>query len=365
MPFKVIPAPHANVNDLELTVVRWLVAPWAGVTKGQVVCELETTKATIELESEHDGFLYPAAAEKKVVKVGEPVAYVFPTPDASQLTAIDNEPAADANVIVSSKARELMSQFGLVPADFPLHTSISSDTVIAKIRERGNAERDAASQPACPDVPSFGAGDVLILGQLNLGTLTWDALSHRSDGQHRAAAYVATDSSSIGIAALPVFAETQLSEMKAKGLRDVFVCPGGRKECEALLSRIAPLDLNLISVTHPSASVSPSARIGCGVFIGAGAIIGPEVEIGDFTNVLAGATVAHHSRVGRFASIADGAHLGGNVLVDDGALIGIGAAVNKRVHIGSGAIIVSGATAIDNVPADHVLRHDGSIAAKR
>jgi len=365
MPFEVIHAPHANVNDLELTLTRWLVSPWDKVAKGQAICELETTKATIELGSEFTGFLYPAVNERDVVKVGEPVAYVFPTADPAQIAAVAANPTKNTTMIVSAKARALMAEFGLTEADFPRHTSIGSDTVIAKIRERRG--RNGGPEPSIvhATIPQFTANDLVIYGELNLATLVWDALANRPDSPSRVVGFIPTDDMPKSFFNLPLFAESQLSEMAAKGLSRVFPCAASRQKCEQQAARLKSLNLVVPSVVHQSATVSCAAKLGIGVFVGAGAAIGPEVEIGDFTKVLSGATVAHHSRVGRFVAISDGAHIGGNVQIDDGALIGIGAAVNKRVHIGANALVVSGAAVVDHVPARHIHRRDGSVVPKR
>ncbi|MBF0324289.1 biotin/lipoyl-containing protein [Magnetospirillum moscoviense] len=358
MPFEVLRAPHVNVNDLTLKLVRWAVAPWQPIKAGTLLCELETTKAAVEFTADRAGFVLPAVQAGQSVRVGEPLAYVFPTADPRQAAELTVASAEEGDVVVSRKARDLMARFGLSHADFPRHTAIGSDTVLAMIRERGLHPLDGpALTPGV--VPDFGPDDIVLWGETNLATLAWDAL--QAGGGGRAAAYL-PDQGGGALFDLPMLTVGQWDEMKRAGLRKVFACSAGRAARAAQLAELARLGLEAATVVHPSAVVSAAARLGAGCFVGAGAKIGPLAEIGDGTSVLAGASVAHHSRVGCHCAISDGAHLGGNVTVGDGAVVGICAAVNKRVTIGDGALVVSGAAAFDDVPAGTVLRHDGSLA---
>lgn len=357
MPFEVLRAPHVNVNDLTLKLVRWAVRPWQPVEAGSLLCELETTKATVEFAADRAGFVLPAVEPGRTVRVGEPLAYVFSSADPAQAAELDGGPAATGDVVVSRKARDLMTRFGLDQTDFPRHTAIGSDTVLAMIRERGLHPLDGP--PSAPGtVPPFGPDDIVLWGESNLATLAWDAL--QAAGRGRAAAYVPDHGGGL-LFDLPVLAAEQWGEMKKAGLVRVFPCAAGRAQRQAQLAELARLGFKAATVIHPSAVVSSAARLGAGCFVGAGATIGPLAEIGDGASVLAGAGVAHHCRVGAHCAISDGAHLGGNVVIGDGAVVGICAAVNKRVTIGEGALVVSGAAAFDDVPAGAVLRRDGSV----
>lgn len=359
MSFHVVRAPHINANDLKMVLVRWLVEPWAEVVEGQAVGELETTKATIEVEIAWGGFFHPAVTPGRTVKVGEPIGYVFSRNDPEQLRALEEAEAPLEPALISRKARELMERFGLSSADFPRHTLIGLETVVAKIRERSHEEtaKMNGSGPRLP-VPEFVPQALVIYGEINQATLAFDALTGGESG-YRVSGFVDSEPSASGFFGYPVFAADQLEEMAAKGLRNIFLCGSGRAERERQAVAAVACGLRPVSVVHPSAHVSPLACLGTGVLVGAGVIVGPEVSIGDFTNLLAGATVAHHSRIGRHVAISDGAHLGGNVTVEDEVLIGIGVAVNKRIVIGAGATVVSGAVVTDNVPAGHVWRLDG------
>jgi UDP-3-O-[3-hydroxymyristoyl] glucosamine N-acyltransferase len=78
---------------------------------------------------------------------------------------------------------------------------------------------------------------------------------------------------------------------------------------------------------HPTAVVSPGARIGIGVFVGPCAVIEEDVEIG------AGSIIEAFCYVGHGARIGDGCRLHPRVTLYPGARLG------RRVEIHSGAVI--------------------------
>ncbi|GEM_PF-1952435 len=353
MAFRTITAPHVNVNDLEMIVVRWHVEPWQFVEEGETICEVETTKAVVSVDADHAGYVYPLVEEKESVKVGEPLAHIFPQNDPKQLGAITLKVNSAADIIITKKAQALMQEFGLAVSDFPRFSSISSETVIAKIRELkpSHATYDQKRTRELLSRIEIGKDSVAIYGERNQALLALDAFE-----EYTPVAYISSAERSPEFYGMPVIHTQALSQLMEKGLRYVYICGGSPKVKEEQEKECARIGLEVVSVVHPDSTVSSRARLGKGVFVGAQAAIGPDVEIGDFSQVLSGATVAHHCRLGKYVSISDGARLGGNVSVGDGALIGIGANINKRITIGRNAVVVSGATVIDHVPDNNTVR---------
>ena len=110
------------------------------------------------------------------------------------------------------------------------------------------------------------------------------------------------------------------------------------------------VEIDWITLTHPSAYVHPSVKLGEGTVVFAGAVIQPEAVIGDHVIVNTGATIDHDCRIGDFAHIAPGASLAGGVVVGEGALIGIGSSVIPGIKIGSWATLGAGAVAVRDIP---------------
>lgn len=68
----------------EGTIVSWLVAEGERVDEGQAILELETDKATVEMEAPASGYLVgirPGAVAGAVIPVGETIAFIADAPD--------------------------------------------------------------------------------------------------------------------------------------------------------------------------------------------------------------------------------------------------------------------------------------------
>ena len=109
--------------------------------------------------------------------------------------------------------------------------------------------------------------------------------------------------------------------------------------------------LKLLNAVHPSALISPVARIGKNVVIAAGAILGTDAQIGDSTIINTGAIVDHECRIGEGVHICPGVILAGRVEVGDGAFLGIGAKVLPCLKIGAHATVGAAALVREDVPA--------------
>ncbi|MCI0549163.1 MAG: acetyltransferase [Candidatus Rokubacteria bacterium] len=121
----------------------------------------------------------------------------------------------------------------------------------------------------------------------------------------------------------------------------------------ALIARLEGLP-GAASVIHPRASVSPSASIGGGTFIGPGAVVHTRARIGEHAIINSGAIVEHECVIGANAHVAPGAALAGRASVGPDTLVGLGARVLPGVAIGARCIIGAGAVVVEDVPDERI-----------
>lgn len=105
---------------------------------------------------------------------------------------------------------------------------------------------------------------------------------------------------------------------------------------------------------HPSAIVSPSAKIGEGTVVMPGAIINADAVIGCHCIINTGASVDHDCVVGDYCHIAPHATLCGLVQVGEGTLIGVGTSVKQCVNIGKWSVIGAGSVVVTDIPDEVV-----------
>jgi len=110
--------------------------------------------------------------------------------------------------------------------------------------------------------------------------------------------------------------------------------------------------LRLPVLIHPSAMVSPTAHLGDGTVVMAGAVVGAHARVGEMAIINTRAGVDHDCVLGDCVHVAPGATLCGNVTVGDEAFIGAGATVIPDIIIGNGAVVGAGTTVIRDVSSN-------------
>ena len=108
----------------------------------------------------------------------------------------------------------------------------------------------------------------------------------------------------------------------------------------------------LARIIHPSCIVSPSASIGAGSLLVAGAIVNANAQIGRFCIVNTGAVVDHDGQLADGVQLGPRATLASTVLCGEDAFIGTGASVIPRIKIGARAIVGAGAVVIRDVATE-------------
>ena len=101
---------------------------------------------------------------------------------------------------------------------------------------------------------------------------------------------------------------------------------------------------------HPSAIVSPRARLGEGTVVMHGAIVQTCVEVGKHCIINTGSSVDHDCKLADYVHIAPQATLSGAVEVGEGTWIGAGAVIKQCIKIGANCMIGAGAVVVKDVP---------------
>jgi acetyltransferase EpsM len=104
------------------------------------------------------------------------------------------------------------------------------------------------------------------------------------------------------------------------------------------------------SVIHPSAILSPTARLGAGTAVMAGVTVNASTTVGDHVILNTGSVVEHDCLIGDFVHISPHATLCGNVQVGEGTHVGAGATIIQGIKVGQWATIGAGAVIIEDVP---------------
>lgn len=110
------------------------------------------------------------------------------------------------------------------------------------------------------------------------------------------------------------------------------------------------LETRFEKAVHPSAIMSPSAKVGEGTVVMQGAIVQACAEIGKHCIVNTGASVDHECVLEDYVHVSPHSTLCGNVHVGEGSWIGAGTTVIPGVKIGKWSVIGAGSVVVRDIP---------------
>ncbi len=128
--------------------------------------------------------------------------------------------------------------------------------------------------------------------------------------------------------------------------------PTSFRQRQAIIDGLGVPHERFARVFHPSARVSPMARIGLNVLIMAGVVITSNAVIGDHVCVLPNTVIHHDVEVGALTLIGSNVTLAGGVRIGSNCYIGSGSSVMNGLAVGAGALIGIGSNVIRDVPPE-------------
>lgn len=148
-----------DANTEHALLAEWLVEDRAEVEQGQPVCVVETTKATVEVESPGSGTIVQLFAESSEVELGRTIAYVAESAD--ELASLDTRaergpaPPRTGERKATRKAVELAEQHGVDLATIEKRGFVTEKDVQAEI-DRLRATDAPRSDPLLAGVSTAG-----------------------------------------------------------------------------------------------------------------------------------------------------------------------------------------------------------------
>ncbi len=354
--------PTSDVNSEFGVIVAWEIEDRADVTAGDVIAEVETSKAILEVVAPEDGILLHGGALGAEVRLTEPIAHLFD--DVAALDAFLAERAAQAadgagddGVRASEPARRRAAELGIDLAAL----GAGSGLVTVRMVE----EAAATAAPAAPaDLPPLldapaGVQRIVLIGA-GLGATQVIDILEQSETQ-RAVAIVDDSPERWGadVLGVPVVGGSdRLGELFEQGALDAVVIAIST----SVPARTRLRELCQIRGIPLANAIDSSARIGRGVQMGTGNIIcafchfGVEARIGDNNFFSAYNSFEHHNVLGSDISTGPACVTSGLVTVGDRVRMGTGIFIQPHVELGDGVQVASGAIVLSSVPADHAIK---------
>jgi sugar O-acyltransferase (sialic acid O-acetyltransferase NeuD family) len=123
----------------------------------------------------------------------------------------------------------------------------------------------------------------------------------------------------------------------------------------AAISSLQVPDGRFATVVHPTARVSPLARIGRNVLVMAGAVVTSNAVIGDHVCILPNTVIHHDVTVGDWTLIGSNVTIAGGTAIGENCYIGSASSIMNGLQVGDRSLIGLGSNVIRSCPADSRL----------
>jgi hypothetical protein len=352
--------PASDVNSSTAEVTDWCVPDHSRVICGQIVAEVETSKAILDIASPADGLLLQVARKGAEIDLAEPVAYIFEEAVDLERYALDlerqrAEPTSPAHSGSRATAPAMARALEL---GVNLDAMSGQGIITVKMVEQVGAAAHATLGDVL-DAPK-DAERVLIIGA-GLGATQVLEIFATGGGRQFGVGIVDDDVSRWGgeVEGVPVVGGTgHLAELQARGGFDAAVIA---------ISTSVPVRTRLRLVCEKLAVpltnvIDPTARICAGVTFGPGNVVCAFSHFGFGTKVGANNFVSaynsydHHNILGTDISTGPGCLTSGLVELGDRVRLGTGIFVEPHLRIGHDAQIASGSTIVSAVPDGHAVK---------
>jgi sugar O-acyltransferase (sialic acid O-acetyltransferase NeuD family) len=355
-----IEIPLVNPNEPEVQVIEVAVEPFTRIARGDLVCVVETSKATADVEADVAGWIGPVhvtAGER--ASAGDLVCEVFaerPEPgEAAPVAAAAERPAG---LRLTRKAERLALEAGLDLTTLPTGRFLTEGDIEAIIgRGRTAGEIPSAIRERVSDRAAvvFGAGGLAkSLIELMRARGDVDPLCVVNDRPESVA----------DVLGVPVLGGREyLEPLRELGVPYAVNAVGAVRRIDdriGIFELLAAAGFEQPALVDPAAFVAPSATLAEGAQVFAGAAVCSAASIGRGAIVNTNAVVSHDCIVGDFAHVAPGALLAGEVTVGRATLIGMGVTAVVYLTIGERVIVGNGAVLNEDVP-DGTIVHAGGV----
>lgn len=345
------------INNEDFVVLGcWCVDNGSFVKCGQVLAVLETTKETVDLIAEVDGYIFYDISEGTEAEVGEIIAEIHDEPVRDigicdcMGTTKKQEKAFEERI--TKKALKLIDKYHVDITQLPVDQIIKEKDVLRLINQSKSIVQSKANE-------------LLIVCGGNVARMCIDTL--RLMGGYRIGGitdmYTKPGTQLMGI---PYIGDVDVLEEKYReGHRTAVNAYGGLVSSNTddlffarkrLYERIKGYQYFMPNLIHPKATVESSASMGEGNLIFSGAYIGTEAFIGNDCIINTGAIVSHNCKVGDHCRISPGAIIAGDVVIGENSIIGMGVTIYLKVKIGKNVIIYNGKNVFNDVPDNAVIR---------
>jgi sugar O-acyltransferase (sialic acid O-acetyltransferase NeuD family) len=367
--------PQLGVNDVDAKIIEWKKESGDIVRKGDIVCVVETTKATFDVESTSDGHMITlrdigeevafgdvlAVVSESVLTLEEAASFAAAVKSQFQSAAPDS---TEGPFAVTEKARLLALRKNIDVSKIRPHQGdrVTEAEVLKYMESSLKGETANELRDTVEDVyPSNRIQRLAVLGAGDGAVQIMDALAKIP---HQRAVMLFDDNKSIigrAVVGVPVVGAIDIDEIERRFKNNEFEAaiisistsiPFRYKAYEALKHRGVPF----ANVIHPSATVGINSKLGTGNVVLAFCQIGACTAIGDNNFMSAYCSIEHHSVLESHCSFGPGVVTSSRVHIGNMVRCGTGIFIEPHITIGDRSIVSSGCIIWKDIPSDVIAK---------
>jgi acetyltransferase-like isoleucine patch superfamily enzyme len=350
-----IKTPFLGTNDSQAVVQNWTKKSGTFVSYDEVVCELETTKAVVDVSSYMAGYLHVVAQPGETVQVGQILAVISESSvfDMARYLAesLATPPSATS---VTKKAEILMARYNVNPEELRLEVAsekITEEVVKRHIEKLGKhlGRIGVGKGKRVGVIGGVGGGGALIVV---------DALTRMPGFQ--ATAIFDRDSKYVGRTVLGIPIVGPIGDLYAEfesGRIDAVVLAFNRDlmERDRVFLDLKARGIPFVNVIDPTVELRSDVTLGTGNVILSRVYIGACSVIGDNNFISANVAIEHGNILGSSCAFGPGVFTSGNVTIGSRVRFGTGIFIEPGLTIGDDATIGTGQMIVTDIRSSITL----------
>ncbi len=353
-------APRLNTNDDELIVLEIYIRKGQSVKKGEKICSVETSKASIDIESEYNGKIKDIHITKdQYINVGDVICTILTKEIGHKIKDTDLEiQKTNKNINISLKAQKLIDKFNIDISNInPVDGEIKTKQILDYVEN--NIQNSTKINDTNSIIIGTGLHSKDILNILETEQIKILGFCSESKDQ--------IDKNIIGNY-IVVCSDDNIFEIDNIKNLNIFIGVGGsisNENRKKIFNNLSQRGLNLPSLISSKAIVSKYSLIGKGTIIMPGAIIGPEVSIGENCIINHNSVVSHGCKIGSHVHLTPSSVIAGNCVIGDMTTIGMGATILNGIKIGKNCLIHNNSSVTVNLMDQTEINQNGKIYERK
>ena len=350
---------NASDDSFDLTEINF--ENGSKVEKADIIFSIESSKADIDIESQHTGYIYYDVKLNDKVFVGD-LFYIVSNEKLKNYKSyfINNADNGNADgIIISFKARILIENENINPIDIGKPFIKESDVINYLKTDKGIIKVEL-SEKVLQEINNVDANkDVLIIGGAGGCKMVIDAIKSCNTYNIRG---IIDNEMNIGEEIMGhkiIGNDSNLNELFELGFRNIvlsFSILGNLKLRRKKYEFYSAFGFNFPNIIHKDSIIEQSVKLGYGNLILAGSVLGSEVSLENFNYINTGSIICHESKVGNNNHFAPNSVIAGRVQIGNNVLVGMCVTTYFDIKIGDNVVINNGVNIINDIEDNQIIK---------